>query len=109
MVWPLAALAAWLSIASPVNVVTVLAGNGDLPEPALAWSLLAVVGVALAALAVSRRLGVPAYALSVGWGLAGVAAAEWSRSPVLAWTALACAAVAVVGGWGLAARARRGA
>jgi hypothetical protein len=107
VVWPLGALAGWLSVASPVNVVTVLTGNGDLPGPALAWSLMAVVGVALAALAMSRRLGTLAYALPVGWGLAGVAAAEWSRNPLLAWTALACGFAAVAGGWALAGRYRR--
>lgn len=107
VVWPLAALAGWLSVASPVNVVTVLTGNGDLLGPALAWSLTAVVAVALAALAVSRRLATLAYALPVGWGLAGVAAAEWSRNPVLAWTALVCGLATVAGGWVLAARWQR--
>lgn len=86
-VWPLAALAGWLTVASPVNVVTVLSGNGDLPGPPLAWTLGAVAAVTACALAVSRRIASAAYALPIAWGLVGVAAAEWSRNPVLAWTA----------------------
>ncbi|WP_253189181.1 hypothetical protein [Brevundimonas sp. LM2] len=31
VIWPLAALAGWLTIASPVNLLTVATGNGDLP------------------------------------------------------------------------------
>jgi len=31
-IWPLALLAGWLTIAAPVNLVTVATGNGDLPS-----------------------------------------------------------------------------
>jgi hypothetical protein len=106
-VWPLSALAGWLTVASPVNVVTVLSGNGDLPSPALAWSLGAVAGVTLLALAVSRRIGTVFYALPIAWGLFGVAVAEWSRNPMLAWTAAAALAVCVIGGSALARRSVR--
>ncbi len=44
--WPLGALAGWLTIASPVNLLTVATGNGDLPTALAptAWALLAVAG-----------------------------------------------------------------
>jgi len=103
-VWPLAALAGWLTVASPVNVVTVLSGNGDLPGPPLAWTLGAVAAATLLALAVTRRIGTAAYALPIAWGLFGVLIAEWTRNPTLAWTAAAGAALCVVGGAALARR-----
>lgn len=97
-VWPLAALAGWLTVASPVNVVTVLSGNGDLPGPPMAWTLAAVAGVTTLALAVSRRIGSFAYALPVAWGLVGVIAAEWIRNPTLAWASVFGAAGCLAGG-----------
>ena len=47
-VWPLAALAGWLTVAAPVNLLTVATGNGDLPAalPPTAWALIAVVAAA---------------------------------------------------------------
>lgn len=106
-VWPLAALAGWLTIASPVNLVTVLTGNGDLPGSGLAWSLGAVAFVTAAALLVSRRIGTMLYALPIAWGLVGVAAAEWTRNPPLAWAAAAGVAVSAAGGVLLSRRRAR--
>ena len=98
-VWPLALLAGWLSIAAPVNLLTVLTGNGDLPAalPPTAWALLAVAIVAVVALGVTARLRTPAFALPVAWGLIGVFSAEQPGNPVLAFTALAAAIAVVVG------------
>lgn len=103
LVWPLAALAGWLTIASPVNLITVLAGNGDLPGPGAAWSFGAVLFAAAAALMVSRRIGTILNAVPIAWGLIGVASAEAGRNPPLAWAAGAAAAVTATGAF-LAAR-----
>jgi hypothetical protein len=96
-VWPLSLLAGWLSIAAPVNLITVATGNGDLPSvlsPTL-WAVLAVAVVAIGAVAVTWRIRTIAFGLPVSWGLAGVFAAEQSRNGALAFTAL-IAAVAVL-------------
>jgi hypothetical protein len=96
-IWPLALLAGWLTIAAPVNLITVATGNGDLPaalSPTL-WATLAVAVVSLVAVGVTWRIRTIAYGLPVSWGLVGVFAAEQSRNGALAFTAL-IAAVAVL-------------
>lgn len=96
-VWPLAMLAGWLSIAAPVNLVTVLTGNGALPDPLspTVWAMLAIVVVAVVAVLVTARLRLLAFALPVAWGLGGVFVAEQTRNPGLAVFAVG-AAVAVL-------------
>ncbi|WP_339931459.1 hypothetical protein [uncultured Brevundimonas sp.] len=98
-VWPLALLAGWLSIAAPVNLLTVVTGNGDLPAalPPTGWAILAVAVVAALALGVTARLRTPAFALPVAWGLIGVFSAEQPRNAVLAFTALAAAIAVLIG------------
>ena len=96
-VWPLSLLAGWLTIAAPVNLITVATGNGDLPaalSPTL-WAIIAVAAVSLVAVLVTWRIRTIAYGLPVSWGLAGVFVAEQSRNSVLAFTAV-IAAVAVL-------------
>lgn len=97
VVWPLALLAGWLTVASPVNLLTVATGNDALPEALgpTAWAVVAVAAVVLLALFVTWRLRMLAYALPIAWGLLGVFAAEMQRNPPLAYVALA-AAVAVL-------------
>ncbi len=99
-VWPLAALAGWLTVASPVNLLTVAAGNDALPPgPAALWPLLAVIGVAVLALAVTARVRTLAYGLPIAWGLAAVAVAEHARgAELLAAAAAGAASLTVVGG-----------
>jgi hypothetical protein len=79
--WPLGALAGWLTIASPVNLLTVATGNGDLPAtfPPTVWALLAVAGVAVFSLIVTWRTRLLAYPLPVSWGLLGVFVAERAK------------------------------
>lgn len=98
-VTPLALLAGWLSIAAPVNLITVATGNGDLPAalPPTGWASLAIAGVVLLALAVTARTRLAAYSLPIAWGLLGAFVAELPRNPALAYVALA-AAVIVFGG-----------
>jgi hypothetical protein len=98
-VTPLALLAGWLSIAAPVNLITVATGNGDLPQvlaPTI-WASLAIAGVVALALGVTARTRLIAYALPIAWGLLGAFVAEQTRNPALAWVALAGAAI-VAGG-----------
>lgn len=98
-VWPLSLLAGWLTIAAPVNLLTVLTGDGALPTmlPPTAWAIFALLFVAAVALAVTARLRVIAYALPIAWGLLGVFVAEQPRNGVLAWTAILLSAAVLVG------------
>lgn len=106
--WPLALLAGWLSIAAPVNLLTVLTGNGDLPatpSPTV-WAMAAVLVVAAVAASVTWVLRTPAFALPVAWGLLGVFTAEQERNGVLAGAAIVASAGLLIGGAVLTFRLR---
>ena len=85
--WPLALLAGWLTVATPVNIVTVATGNGDLPTflSPTAWAMGAVLAVVLIGVLVTWRTRLLAFSLPIVWGLAGVVVAEQARNPVLAY------------------------
>ena len=107
--WPLGALAGWLTIASPVNLLTVATGNGDLPAgmAPTAWALLAVAGVSAFALFVTWRTRLLAYPLPVAWGLLGVFVAEQDKgNAVLAGGAIAASLVVLGGALALTFRLR---
>lgn len=109
-VWPLALLAGWLTVAAPLNLITVATGNGDLPamlSPTV-WAILAIVAAALLALGVTWRIRALPYALPVAWGLLGAFVAEQARNPALAVVALAASAVVLVGAVILTFRLRPG-
>ena len=95
--WPLMMLAGWLTVAAPVNLLTVVTGNQALPDvlPPTLWAIIAVVVVSVTALAVTARLRQIAYALPIAWGLLAVFVAEQPRNAPLAYVALT-AAVAVL-------------
>ncbi len=98
--WPLGLLAGWLTIAAPVNLLTVATGNNVLP-PSLsptAWALLAVGSVVLIALIVTWRTRLLAFSLPIAWGLIAVFVAEQARNPGLAFPALAAAVIVLIGG-----------
>ena len=97
VVWPLALLAGWLTVAAPLNLLTVATGNEALPAALgpTVWAMLAIAIVALVAVAVTFRLRMMAYALPVSWGLLGAFVAEQERNTPLAYVALT-AAVAVL-------------
>ena len=98
-VWPLAMLAGWLTVAAPLNLITVATGNAWLPEilSPTGWAILAIVVVAAVALGVTQRLRTLAYGLPVAWGLLGAFVAEQARNPVLAYVALAAGVAVLVG------------
>lgn len=111
VVWPLGLLAGWLTVASPVNLLTVVTGNGDLPEAPSpeVWALIAVGIVAVAALAVTARIRTLAYPLPIAWGLLGVFVAELERGrETVAYGALVAAVAVLVGAVVLTFRLRRG-
>jgi hypothetical protein len=108
VVWPLALLAGWLSIASPLNLLTVLTGNNALPAALspTAWALLAVVAVTVLALAVTWALRTPAYAIPIAWGLLGAFVAEQERNGVVAGAAIVAAIGILIGATVLSLRLR---
>ena len=109
-VWPLAMLAGWLTIAAPVNLITVATGNGWLPEvlSPTVWASLAIAVVAGVALGVTQRLRTLAYGLPIAWGLLGAFVAEQARNPMLAYVALAAGVTVLVGAIVLSFRLRSG-
>lgn len=108
--WPLAALAGWLTVAAPLNLITTATAMQALPAmlSPTGWALLAVAIVLAVGLGVTWRLRLLAYPLPIAWGLIGAFAAEQPRNPVLAFTTLAAALVLVVAGVLLTFRLRPG-
>lgn len=109
-VWPLAMLAGWLTVAAPVNLITVVTGNDALPSglSPTVWAIVAILVVAAVALGVTHRLRTLAYSLPIAWGLLGAFVAEQERNPMLAYVALAAAVTVLVGAIVLAFRLRAG-
>ena len=81
--WPMTLLAGWLTIASGLNLFTVLTAQG-LIQPQLMWSVGAVSAVVLVAAAVGWRLRSMVYLVPVVWGLVGVYVAEQADKPTVA-------------------------
>lgn len=95
--WPLALLGGWLTIASAVNILTVLTAKGYV-DPALATpaALVGVGAVVAASVLVLRASRVAIYGLPVAWGLAAVFVAERAGNPPAAWAAVVGAAAVLV-------------
>jgi hypothetical protein len=110
LVWPLAALAGWLTVAAPLNLITTLTAFEALPAALSpgAWAMLAIVVTTGVALAVAASLRTIAYPLPTAWGLLGAFVAEQIDKPAVAFTALAGAIVLLVGGVLLAFRLKPG-
>lgn len=109
-VWPLSLLAGWLTVAAPVNLITVATGNGDLPamlSPTV-WAALAIAVVVAVALLVTWRVRTVAYSLPIAWGLLGAFVAEQERNMPLAMIALAAGVVVLIGAVLLAFRLKSG-
>lgn len=97
--WPLSLLAGWLTIAAPVNILTVATADGALPTALspTAWGILAIVVAGVIALVMTLRLRIMAFALPVAWGALGVFVAEQERNPVLGFSALAAGLIVLIG------------
>lgn len=94
VLWPLALLAGWLTAASVLNLVTVLTAEGLIDPAKATVAALAGIGAAGAiALATLFTTGFVSYALPVAWGLVGAFVAERGDQPIVAYSALACAAL----------------
>lgn len=108
--WPLAALAGWLTVAAPLNLITTATALDALPAALspTGWALLAVAVVLLVGLGVTWRLRLLAYPLPIAWGLIGAFAAEQERNPTLGFAALAAAVILILAGVLLTFRLRPG-
>ena len=111
LVWPLAALAGWLTVAAPLNLITTATAFQALPD-ALSpqgWAIVAIVATTAVALGVTAVLRTLAYPLPVAWGFLGAFVAEQADGqPVVAFTALGAAVVLLLGGVLLSFRLRPG-
>ena len=98
LIWPLAALAGWLTVASPLNLITTATAFDALPAflSPTGWAIAAVVAVVAVGAAVTASLRTLAYPLPIAWGLVGAFVAEQERNPVLGFTALGAAFLLVV-------------
>lgn len=99
LIWPLSALAGWLTIAAPLNLITTATALEALPAALspTGWAILAVVVVMLVGLAVTYGLRTLFYPVPIAWGLIGAFVAEQDRNPVLGFTALGAAFLLVIG------------
>jgi hypothetical protein len=85
VVWPLGMLAGWLTIASALNLLTVLTFNGVItPDTAPVWGAAGVLAVIAVGLAVTWKTRLFAYAAPIAWGLVAVFVAERTPKPTLA-------------------------
>ncbi|MGH7021716.1 MAG: hypothetical protein ACREEY_17690, partial [Brevundimonas sp.] len=98
LIWPLAALAGWLTIAAPLNLITTMTAFEALPAALspTGWAIAAIGIVVLVGAAVTMSLRTLAYALAIAWGLVGAFVAEQERNPVLGFVALGAAFLLVV-------------
>lgn len=94
IVWPLSLLAGWLTIASAINILTVLTAQGII-GPDLSWAVIGITVVLTVGGFVGWRLRSPVYLAPIAWGLIGVYVAEQADKPVAAWLAAGAALVLV--------------
>lgn len=95
IVWPLSLLAGWLTIASAVNILTVLTAQGIIGSD-LTWALIGIAAVLLVGGAVGWALRSPFYLAPIIWGLGGVYVAQQADKPTAAWLAAAAALLLAV-------------
>lgn len=89
---PLSLLAGWLTIASAINLLTVLTAEGFI-ENEMLWAAVGMVGVVAIACLVGWRSLAPLYLLPVVWGLIAVSVAEAARKPEISFVAIGAALV----------------
>ena len=83
---PLAIYAGWLTAACGVSVGVILAGHGLLANTGAALLMLTVV-IAVALVVQARRPKMPVYGATVVWAAIGVVLANWTDTPIVAYTA----------------------
>jgi hypothetical protein len=92
IVWPLAALAGWLTVASAINILTVLTAEGLIDDgAALVAGLAGVAAVLVVAVLVLRSTRMPLYGVPIAWGLVAVWVAERGDNPTAAFAAFGAA------------------
>ena len=97
VLWPLSLLAGWLTIASALNILTVLTAEGMLEGVAKAAAFTGLVAVLIVALAVLRVRRMAVYGIPIAWGLVAVWVAERAAKPDVA--AFAMGAAVLVGAY----------
>lgn len=98
--WPLGLLAGWLTIASAINIVTVLTARGIVPPGSELVGVVGVAAVTTVGAVVLLRLRLLAYAVPIVWGLIAVWVAEHVAKPLPAGAALfAAAGLAILAIW----------
>ncbi|MEQ1781060.1 MAG: hypothetical protein ABMA14_06865 [Hyphomonadaceae bacterium] len=82
---PLSLLAGWLTVASAINLLTVLTSYEVIrPETAAAWGGGGILTVMAIGLGISLTAKNWVYPLPIAWGLAAVAVAEQADRPTIA-------------------------
>jgi hypothetical protein len=99
VLWPLALLMGWLTIASLVNTLTVATSQGLItPEAADLWALAAVLVATAMALLVTYRTRIWTYPVPIAWGLIGAFFAQRTEgNNLLAFSALGAATLIIIG------------
>ena len=90
IVWPLSLLAGWLTIASAVNILTVLTAQGIIGSDPT-WAVIGIAAVLLVGGFVGWTLRSRFYLAPIIWGLMGVYVAEQTGKPTAAWLAAGAA------------------
>ncbi len=98
--WPLSLLAGWLTIASAINILTVLTATGLIGgTSAVIAGYVGVGAVVVVALLVLHAARMSVYAIPIAWGLVAVWVAEKTAKSGLALEALIAAVI--VGGYAI--------
>ncbi len=98
--WPLSLLAGWLTIASAINILTVLTATGLIGgTSAVIAGYVGVGAVVVVALLVLHAARLSVYAIPIAWGLVAVWVAEKTDKSDLALEALIAAVI--VGGYAI--------
>jgi hypothetical protein len=98
--WPLSLLAGWLTIASAINILTVMTAEGLLDAIPRAAAFSGIVAVLIVALAVLRAGRLAVYGIPIAWGLTAVWVAErGAKSDVAALAIGAAILVAAYAAW----------
>lgn len=98
--WPLSLLAGWLTIASAINVLTVLTAEGIIEAMPRAAGFVGIATVLIVALLALRARRLAVYGIPIAWGLVAVWVAEnGSKSDVAALALGSAALVAAYAAW----------